>query len=114
MGGVTAKVSPSVTGVIDQVENAAAPSTVRSVAIRIFWDDTRCDGTQTMREMDFDECIWKGKQQKQKLKNQDSEDQDTVDQDQSIRKQYNLEQNESQQNMIISITLNCNKLEFPL
>ena len=52
--------------------------------------------------------------QKQKLKNQDSEDQDTVDQNQSIRKQYNLEQNESQQNMIISITLNCNKLEFPL
>ena len=103
MGGVTAKVSPSVTGVIDQVENAAAPSTVLSVAIRIFWDDTRCDGTQTMREMDFDE--WKGKQQKQKLKNQDSEDQDTVDQDQSIRKH---------DNMIISITLNRNKLEFPL
>ena len=56
---MTAKVSPSVTGVIDQVENAAAPSTVLSVAIRIFWDDTRCDGTQTMREMDFDECITK-------------------------------------------------------
>ena len=105
MGGVTAKVSPSVTGVIDQVEDAAAQSTVRSVAIRIFWDDTRCDGTQTMREMDFGECIWKEKQQKQKLKNQDSEDQDTVDQDQSIRKH---------DNMIISITLNRNKLEFPL
>ena len=58
MGGGTAKVSPSVTGAIDQVENAAAPSTVLSVAIRIFWDDTRCDGTQTMREMDFDECIY--------------------------------------------------------
>ena len=55
--------------------------------------------------MDIDECTWKGKHQKQKLKNQDSEDQDTVDQDQSIRKH---------DNMIISITLNRNKLEFPL
>ena len=47
-----------------------------------------------MREMDIDECTWKGKHQKQKLKNQDSEDQDTVDQDQSIRKHYNQEQKE--------------------
>ena len=56
-----------------------------SIGIGKRLNDTRCDGTQTMREMDIDECTWKGKHQKQKLKNQDSEDQDTVDQDQSIR-----------------------------
>ena len=58
-------------------------------------NDTRCEGTQTMRETE-----------EKTLMNQDA------DQDQSIRKQSNLKQMEFHPNM--TITVNCYKLEFHL